>query len=221
MTCERYREAASARMDGEPLQLPASALDHHLATCSQCAAWLAEAERLGRALRISGQTAPDLSAAILNDVVLPARRLGRYRRRLRLGLIALGFVQWALAVPALFGNSVGMSMGVHTSHESAAWNLALGASFLAVAVKPSRASGTLPILATFVVVLSALSISDVATHAVDPARLASHIGVVLGLLLVGLVARSEWSRPRSRAAAPGSVPAVEDELFRRRHRGAA
>lgn len=222
VTCERYREAASARLDGEPLQLSAAALDHHLDSCPDCAAWLRTAERLGRSLRVTGQTPPDLSAAILADVVLPAARIGRYRRRLRFGLLVLGFVQWALSLPALFGDGVGMHMGVHVSHESAAWNLALGAAFLAVAIKPARASGTLPILATFVIVLSALSVSDMASGQVDAARLASHLGVVIGLLLVALVARSQRLLPYADLELPVSGPAhVEDELFHRRNRGAA
>ena len=66
-----------------------------------------------------------------------------------------------------------MAMGAHAAHESAAWNLAMGAAFLAVAVKPARAIGTLPILATFVGVLSVLSVPDLLAGAVEPARLAS------------------------------------------------
>jgi predicted anti-sigma-YlaC factor YlaD len=196
MTCERYREAASARLDGEPSPVPAAALEAHLAVCTDCAGWLAAAERSGRALRISGLTPPDLSAEIMRTVVRPAGRLARRQRLVRLGLAALGFVQWALAMPALFGHNVamrgGMSMGAHAAHESAAWNLAMGAAFLAVAVKPARAVGTLPILGTFVGVLAVLSVPDVLAGAVEAGRLASHAGVLAGLVLVALVSR--WSR---------------------------
>jgi predicted anti-sigma-YlaC factor YlaD len=195
MTCERYREAASARLDSEPLGVSASALEHHLATCVDCAAWVQTASQLGRSYRVSRHTPPDLTASILDQVVLPAARVRRYRRRLRLSLGALGFVQWALAMPALFGDTVGMSMGMHASHESAAWNIALGASFVAVAIKPVRAVGTLPILATFVAVLGLLSIPDLAAGAVQGARLASHAGVVLGLVCVALVSRSQRTLP--------------------------
>lgn len=187
-------------MDDEPLQLSASALEHHLAGCRACTAWLQSAERAGRSIRVSGDVPPDLSGGILADVVLPARRIRRYRLRLRIGLAALGVVQWALAMPALFGETVGMAMPMHASHESAAWNVALGAAFLAVAIKPARAPGTLPILATFVAVLAVLSLPDLADGAVDGARLASHLGVVTGLLLTALCARSERLLPP-----PGSV----------------
>lgn len=194
MRCARYREAASARLDGEPLGVSPTALQHHLATCSDCAGWLAVAERAGRSLRISATVPPDLSDRIMAGVVLPHRRLARRQRLVRLGLMLLGFVQWALAVPALFGQNLAehaMAMGTHAAHESAAWNLAMGASFLAVAVKPARAVGTLPILATFVAVLSVLSVPDLVAGAVEPARLASHLGVLAGLVLVALLSRAE------------------------------
>jgi predicted anti-sigma-YlaC factor YlaD len=195
MTCARYREGASARLDGEPLGMSATALTNHLAACADCAAWLAAVERAGRKLRVSGQTPPDLSGQILRQVVLPAARLARRRRWLRIGLVLLGFVQWALAMPALFGQNVamqaGVAMGTHAAHESAAWNLAMGASFLAVAVKPARAIGTLPILATFVTVLAVLSVPDLLAGAVEAARLASHAGVAAGLVLVLWMSRLE------------------------------
>jgi len=209
MSCARYREAASARLDGEPLGLPATALEQHLAGCPDCAGWLAAAERVGRSLRISGTTPPDLSDRILHQVVLPAARLNRRRWLVRLGLAVLGFVQWALALPALSGDNLAMpAMGVHAAHESAAWNLAMGASFLAVAVKPARAIGTLPILATFVGVLAVLSVPDLLAGAVAPARLASHAGVLAGLLLVAALFRSErLPVPGPAAVEPGTGPA--------------
>jgi predicted anti-sigma-YlaC factor YlaD len=216
VTCERYREAASARLDGEPMQLPASALDHHLSTCPDCAGWLEAATRLGRAYRVSGHTPPDLTGRILDQVVLPGARITRYRRWLRTALATVGVLQWALALPALFGDSVGMQMSVHAAHESAAWNLALGASFLAVAVKPVRAVGTLPILATFVLVLSVLSVPDIADGTVGGQRLASHLGVVLGLVLVTLMSRSQRLLPPRGAAQDGLPPAAQDHPFGRR-----
>lgn len=143
---------------------------------------------------------------------------------LRSGLIVLGIVQWALAVPALFGQNIGMragmAMAAHAAHESAAWNLAMGASFLAVAVKPARTIGTLPILATFVAVLSVLSVPDVIAGAVEAARLASHAGVLLGLILVALTWRMErLPTPGHRVVA--DVAAGSSGSVLRRSRGAA
>jgi predicted anti-sigma-YlaC factor YlaD len=177
--------------------MSASALEHHLAVCTDCARWLETAVAVGRSFRVSGHTPPDLSESILDQVVLPAAGVAARRRVLRLSLALLGFVQWALATPALFGDAAtaraAAHLGMHASHESAAWNLALGAAFLAVAVRPTRAAGTIPILATFIGVLALLSLPDLVAGAV--ARLASHAGVVLGLVLTTLLARSERLRP--------------------------
>ena len=223
MTCERYREGASARLDGEPLGMSASALENHLGSCADCAAWLRAAERAGRGLRVTGATPPDLSEQILQNVVLPAARLSRRRWMLRAGLAILGFVQWALAVPAIFGDNVGMqagmAMGVHAAHESAAWNLAMGASFLAVAVKPARAVGALPILTTFVSVLAVLSVPDLISGVVSPSRLASHAGVLVGLVLVVLMWRSERLPTPERAIAEPVTGRAGSIV--RRSRGAA
>jgi predicted anti-sigma-YlaC factor YlaD len=205
VTCDRCREAASAQLDGEPIGVSASALEHHLATCTDCARWLEVATAAGRSLRVSAHTPPDLTGAILRDIVLPGAWVRARRRRLRISLGLLGFLHWALAIPAVFGDSVGMQLAMHASHEAAAWNLALGAAFLAVAVRPVRAVGTIPIIATFVAVLTVLSLPDLVAGAVESARLASHAGIAVGLVLLALLSRSErLLPPTGEAAQPGS-----------------
>jgi predicted anti-sigma-YlaC factor YlaD len=165
-----------------------------------------------------------LSETILRDAVLPAARLARRRRAVQAGLASLAVLQWALAVPALFGDNLGMrmgrAMGAHSAHESAAWNLAIGAALLAVALKPARAAGTLPVLITFVAVLSVLSVPDLMAGAVSAARLASHAGVVLGLLLVALMARAQ-RMPGPRRNVGQLDGAGETRTVPRRSRGAA
>jgi predicted anti-sigma-YlaC factor YlaD len=208
-------------LDGEPLGLPAAELDDHLAGCQDCALWLDTASRLGRAFRVTSELGPDLSGVILEQVVSPAARVDRYRRRLRISLGVLGFVQWALAMPALFGDNVGMQMNMHASHESAAWNFALGAAFLAVAVKPARASGTLPVLVPFVLLLAVFSVPDIAAGTVAASRLASHAGIVVGLALIGLLTRSQRLLPQGRGAVYGTPTADTQSHPFGKKRGAA
>lgn len=195
VTCDRYREAASAQLDGEPIGMPATALEQHIAACSDCARWLDSVTSLGRSFRVTAQTTPDLTDRVLERVVVSDGRVRARRRWLRGGLATVGLVQWALAVPGLSGDSVGMHMAMHASHESAAWNVALGASFIAVAVRPARAIGAAPILATFLTALALLSLPDIVSGQVPAARLASHAGVVLGLLLIVLLNRSNRLLP--------------------------
>ena len=202
MRCDRFREAASARLDGEPIGMAASTLDHHLATCPDCTGWLSETTRLTRLARLSATSVPDLTDTITADVVLPVRRVLRRRLVLRLGLLLVGLVQLVIALIVLDGASIGMSMSEHASHETAAWNLALAAAFVAAAWAPRRAAGLTPLLATFIVTLVALSVHDYAQGAVSGSRLSMHIAAVVGLLLVLAVDRAE------RALPPGRYPST-------------
>jgi predicted anti-sigma-YlaC factor YlaD len=193
--CDRFREAASARLDGEPIGMAASALDHHLATCVDCAGWIAAAVRLTRTVRVGPAEAPELTDAILANATLPARRVLRRRTWLRIALAVTGVVQLGIAAPSMFGTSIAMAMSTHAAHEAAAWNAAMGIALLATALRPRRASGVLTVLATFVVVLGVLSIRDLASGAVELTRLATHLGAVVGVVLVGALARLERSLP--------------------------
>lgn len=198
MRCDRFREALSARLDGEPIGMSPSVLDQHLAACSNCARWDTEATLLTRQARLSATEVPDLSGVITAGVVLPAGRVLRRRALLRLGLLAAGVAQLVIAVLALAGDSIGMAMSTHAAHEAAAWNLALGAAFLATASRPRRAAGLIPLLATFVVVLGALSVHDIAAGVVSLNRIATHIAALIGLLLVLLLDRAERALPPGR-----------------------
>ncbi|HEX8082021.1 MAG TPA: zf-HC2 domain-containing protein [Jatrophihabitans sp.] len=224
MSCAPYREAASARLDGEAAGMASVVLDEHLTRCPDCSAWLDTATRAGRLLRVSGATPPDLSGPILREAALPAARLLRRRRSLQLGLALLAGVQWLLSAPAVLGRDIGMAAmhvgGAHQAHESAAWNVAVGAAMLAVALRPARAAGTAPILLVFVSVLAVLSVPDLLAGAVTGARLGSHAGVVLGLLLVAALARAERVPGPGRPAARGDGHGLSRSLPWR-HRGAA
>jgi predicted anti-sigma-YlaC factor YlaD len=84
------------------------------------------------------------------------------------------------------------------AHESGAWNLAVAATFLAVAAWPSLALGALPFLGSFVALLLPVTLVDLADGRVQVDRAVAHV-----LLLVGtaLVATTAWRarRPRPRA----------------------
>lgn len=217
MKCDRIREAASARLDGEPLGMSETVLDEHLRCCPDCAAWLAAATAITRQLRLSADTdVPDLAATLQHDVVEPARKVDRRRRLLRAGLATVGVAQLAIAIPAIAGDSLGMAMAAHAAHEGAAWNLAIAVAFLAAAWQPRRSAGLVPLLATFMVVLAVLSVHDVVAGQVGLARIATHLAALLGLLLLVAADRTERSLPPRRTATAG------DEPEQRRHlRGVA
>jgi predicted anti-sigma-YlaC factor YlaD len=168
-----------------------AALDEHLGHCPACARWVAGMQALAGQTRISRVPVPDLSAAILAGVALPAARLRRQRRWLQAALVVVSLAQLAIAAPALFGDSMAMSVSMHAAHESAAWNAAVGLALLAVAVRPQRAAGLLPMLLCFVLLLGVLSARDLAAGAVTVSRLTTHLGCVLGLALLAALARQQ------------------------------
>jgi predicted anti-sigma-YlaC factor YlaD len=155
MQCAPFREAASARLDGEALGMPAAELDRHLADCADCAGWADSAGAVTRRARLAPAPAvPDLTAAVLGALPrqLPGTaavaRARLLQSALRLALLAVGAAQAGLAWPALTTGSAAMSAPVHVANETAAWNLAVAAAFLAVAAAPRLAAGGLPFLGT-------------------------------------------------------------------------
>jgi predicted anti-sigma-YlaC factor YlaD len=204
MHCDRFREAASARMDGEGSPVPAAALDEHLAGCPACASWAAAAATVTRRARLAPAPAvPDLTAVVL--AALPDRLPGAAaaaRARLvstavRLALLAVGVAQIGLATPSLLHGAGAMSAPVHMAHETGAWNLGLAVAFLACAAAPRLAAGTLPFLVTFTVVLTVTTVGDLEAGHVHADRVVGHLLLVVGLVLT---ATQAWRGRRSRAA---------------------
>ncbi|TQM12067.1 zf-HC2 domain-containing protein [Pseudonocardia kunmingensis] len=206
MRCEECRDAISARMDGEDAGVAGEDVERHLAGCAPCRGFADRAARVTRLTRIrpaepDHDVLPGLLAALDAGTARPAPPRGWravVRDAVRVALAVLGVGQLALAISGVIaaagtsGGShrlAGASMA-HLSHESAAWNLALGVAFLWVASGAARRIGGLvPVIGAFVGLLVALSVLDLATGHVDPGRLAGHVPVVAGLVLLLVHAR--------------------------------
>jgi predicted anti-sigma-YlaC factor YlaD len=213
--CDGYREALSARLDGEETSAERAALDAHLATCAGCRGWWDDAAVVTRLVR----TGPALAGVDVTEAVLPAAP-GRWRGRLavalRLALGGLGLAQLVLGMlqvtflrspepAALHGTTVDGATPGHLWHESAAWNLAVGAAFIWIAARRGRPVGVVPLLTAFVAALVMLSAGDVIGGRVEAARLASHGFVVAGYLLVLVLSRTSLDLlpPGRRESRPG------------------
>jgi len=189
----------SARLDGELPPDRALDLDAHLAVCPACRRWQDDAAAVTRRFR----TAPVTAGVEVTEAVLPAAPgPGRARLALTLRIVLGGFgiaqlllgvfqvtVLRTAAAGGLHDPVDGASPG-HLWHETAAWNIAVGAAFLWVATRRSRPVGILPILSVFIGVLVLLSASDLLAGQVDPARLASHAFVLVGYLVVLALSRT-------------------------------
>ena len=205
MSCALFREALSAQLDGEPLGMPSSELDGHLAGCAACVHWAGEAARITRRARLATAPAvPDLTAPVLAALprelpgVAAAARSRVVDTAVRLALLAVGVAQAGFAWPELASGRAAMSAPVHMAHETGAWSLGVAAAFLAVAAAPKLAPGALPFLATFTVLLVPVTLADLGAGHVPPERAAVHLLLLAGLVLVATAA---WRGRRRRLAA--------------------
>jgi predicted anti-sigma-YlaC factor YlaD len=111
---------------------------------------------------------------------------------LRLLLGTLGAVQILLGVAQIAAAANGSNPhgAGHLWHESAAWNVAVGAGFLWIAVRRGRAAGMLPTLTAFIAVLLLLTANDMMVATVDLDRVLSHGFMVAGYVAVLLLSRA-------------------------------
>lgn len=213
MDCSACREELSAELDGEGDPACRGAVLAHLEGCTACTRWREQAVVVTRLTRTApAEAGPDLVSRVLPSA--PARR--PWRLLARVALVVVGLVQivvgtFSLALGGHGGDAMhaGADMA-HLSHETAAWNLALGAAFVAGAYWTRQLAGLLPVLGAFIAVLAVLSGLDLAADRVDSVRVATHALLVLGFALTVLLARTGPARgpgPAPRAVAdPGSHP---------------
>jgi predicted anti-sigma-YlaC factor YlaD len=190
MDCDQARQELSARLDGEDDPSQRAAVDAHLQRCPGCRTWFDDAAAVTRLARI-GLPVP---ATGVPDTVLdaaPGPGRARLATGLRLTLGLLGAAQLLLAVAqtvpgkaAHVSGHVDGASGTHLLHESAAWNLAVGIGFLLIAWRRSRPAGVLPLLSAFVAALLVLSAGDLFSAAVGWDRIASHLILAVGYLIV-------------------------------------
>ena len=196
--CATCREALSARLDGQDDPGERAEVDAHLAGCADCRWWLEQATALNRMARISTVgPGPGISDEVL--AAAPGKGRRRIADGLRVVLGALGFAQFVLGMVQLSAFSalhdhLGLSGAVDSSHlwhESAAWNVAIGAGFGWIAVRRTRPAGLMPLLTAFVVLLTLVSAGDLWQGQVDQTRLLSHVLVIVGYLVLLALSRPE------------------------------
>jgi predicted anti-sigma-YlaC factor YlaD len=194
MACERWREMLSAQLDGEDDRADRAQVEEHLSGCAGCRQWLERAAAVNRLTRTGvGVPGPALTGAILAAV---PKRQGRIVAALFLALAGVGAVQLILGLAQVAGSDTGdhvhgglAAASGHLWHESAAWNVAVGAGYLFLALRRSRPTGLVPMLSAYVGMLLLLSINDLTAARVDGTRLVSHGFVILGYILVVALSR--------------------------------
>jgi predicted anti-sigma-YlaC factor YlaD len=194
MRCTRFREAISARLDGEDPGVPADQLDAHVADCPDCRSWAGAADALAPLAATADIDEPlPLDPALL-AAVMSADAAGEPTRRplvstveWRILLAVIGLTQLVLSWPGVFLHEGHAS--IHLSHELTAWDMGLAVGFLLVAWRPARAWGMLPLVAVLVAAMAVTSGVDLASGHALLGREAVHGLEIAGLGCLWALAR--------------------------------
>jgi predicted anti-sigma-YlaC factor YlaD len=219
--CHECRQALSARLDAEDHPGERAAVDAHLAGCADCRAWHDQAAALNRLLATAAPPTggSGIDAAVLDAAPGPWRARAAAGLRWALGL--LGTAQFLLAATQIA--TLAQRTHIHTDqvasaghlwHESAAWNLAIGAGFAWIAVRRARPAGITPVLTVFVTVLVLLSLGDLTTGRVQAAWLLSHGILLAGYAIILLLNRQTFDfahPPTGRGTRTWTLPPRLDE----------
>jgi predicted anti-sigma-YlaC factor YlaD len=188
MRCSRFREAVSARLDGENPGVPTGRVDSHLADCPECRDWAMAAGSLPALTEAPVERStpdPGVLAALLAEA-RPGREALLTIREWRMALAVIAIIQLGTAWPGVI---TGGHASVHISHELTSWDVGLAVGFLFLAWRPSRAWGALPLVALLVACLTGASVLDLVSGEHLLGREAVHLLEVAGLGCLWVLAR--------------------------------
>ena len=131
MTCERWRDAISARADGEPLGVDERLLDAHLALPG-----VPRRRRRGAAVdsrppRVRAHR-PDLAGRVARRAAFADRASTWSIVRALLAVVAVEII--VVSVPALLGD--GLATSTHAARHLGAFTVAYGVGLLVVVARP-------------------------------------------------------------------------------------
>ncbi len=225
LSCDQARLALSARLDGEPLGVPADRLNAHMATCAGCADWLVRAEQVTRLVRVQPARVPDLTATILAAVAADRAAektaagktaAGKTRAAMtaagaaQRGRVSAGrqaiqrLLQAAVAAIAAMELLVvvpvmlGVETDEHANHEVGAFAAAVAVAFLLAAFQPRLARAYTPIAVVLAVCLTATSGLDIGEHRVTVLHeIGGHWGTIIQAGLIFALGRLHSPLPRT------------------------
>jgi predicted anti-sigma-YlaC factor YlaD len=200
LTCDQARLALSARLDGEPLGVPAEQLGSHVGSCAACADWLTRAELVTRLVRLQPTRVPDLTDAILAAVAAdqaepqPTPRVRRaiapgrqaLQRLLQAAVAFIAAMELIVVLPVMLG----ISADSHATHEVGAFAAAVAVAFLLAAFQPRLARAYTPIAIVLAICLVGTSGLDIGEHRVTVLHeVFGHFGTLIQAALIWALGR--------------------------------
>jgi predicted anti-sigma-YlaC factor YlaD len=210
MACERWREAISARADGERVGVDERLLDAHLATCQDCRGY-ATAVHTSRRPRPVPTPPPELARRVSRLAAAADRAATWSIVRALLAVVAVEII--VVSIPALLGNERATS--THAARHLGAFAVAYGVGLLVVVARPARARTMLPVAAVLAGALVITSLVDLAQRRVPLIDEATHLPEIVSVVLVWLIA-GPARRPRDAAGEQPPAPPLRVVTDRRR-----
>jgi predicted anti-sigma-YlaC factor YlaD len=203
VTCERWRDAISARVDGEDLGIDDRLLDAHLARCASCRRFAASSSiRPGSPVHDADAT-PDLSRRVAKLAALADRAATWSVARALLAVVAVEII--VVSVPPLvLGDEHATS--THSARHLGAFATAYGVGLLVVVARPARARTMLPVAAVLAGALVITAIVDLAEGRIPLIDEAAHLPEVVSVVLVWLIATGIGRPRRTRHRRPEPAP---------------
>jgi predicted anti-sigma-YlaC factor YlaD len=212
MTCDRWREAISARADGEDVGVDERLLDAHVARCPACRRFV-ETVRITAAPRLAPPPPPAGLPQRVARLAAVADRAATWNVvRALLAVVAVEII--ALSIPALLGDEVATS--THAARHLGAFTAAYGVGLLVVVARPARARTMLPVAAVLAGALVITSVVDLAQRRIPLVDEAAHLPEVVSVVLVWLIAVPSRRRPSDERAVDVDRPALHVVDERRR-----
>lgn len=185
MSCEQWREAVSATVDGEDPGIDPRLLDAHLARCADCRNFQAMSEASRRRALVQPATAmPDMSRRVTKLAAIADRAARWSVARILLAIVALEIV--AFSLPALIlGDEA--NTATHSARHLGAFTAAYGAGLLVVVVRPARARTMLPVAAVLAGALVISAVIDLFNGDIPLVGETQHLPELLSVVLVWLM----------------------------------
>jgi len=195
-TCSNYRELISSRIDGELDPADETAVDAHLLTCAACQAYQDDAFSFRRSLRmraVEPDEAPATAAPVERSSSLHGVSL-RGVEFLRYALLVIGGVLVVLNLSSIVTADSGVS--AHLSRHDGIFGTALGIGMLAVAAKPQRAIGLVPLTSVVALLMVVVAGADLITGNANLLGEAVHIVEFAGLICLWVISGGPSRLPK-------------------------
>lgn len=185
-TCDRWRDAISATIDGEDPGIEQRLVDAHVAHCPGCRSYRAAAERNVGRLRIGeALPQPDLSRRVSKLAAIADRAATWSIVRALLAVVAIEIV--VMSFPALvLGDE--RDTAEHAARHLGAFTVAYGVGLLVVVWRPARARTMLPVAAVLGGGLVIGAVVDLVNRRVPIVNEMQHLPELISVVLIWLIA---------------------------------